>query len=208
MKDLVLRLILVINGEYKYISKNISANTKDNKKIIQSMHKVNYTTNLTKKYAKTKGLNVGDNTFEWKCPTCAYMTVCPKVLDPEKGSLKKYPFIKNGAQLILINNEKNKIYKDALEEYNKRIKDSDFDLTLDKELAEKLSNTGIHVISTEVYDCENYLFDSIGRSMSKQEKESVFEDIGENYSIGKNNKEYEDSIKADIERIKKLYGKK
>ncbi len=99
------------------------------------------------------------------CGDCKNMLRCPKVVDTEKRPLEKYPYIKNGVQIILIDNQINDLYNSSVKIYN-YLKDNDGFLLDDyPALKENLSNNGREITSFSVFECSKFVDDNDKKSI-------------------------------------------
>ena len=120
------------------------------------------------KYMESIGETI-DKKYRYLCRDCANMLKCPKVKDSDKKALNKYPFIKNGLEVIYVDVDKRKEYLSALKKQRKMIEDGSFD-EKDQNLNSLLASTGIDVPLIGVFKCSNFVDEIAPKKENKQKK--------------------------------------
>ncbi len=170
MKNYKIKVRVVFNGEYSVI--NIDKMSKDiNDKNIKSYLKDKVKSfTLMNRYVYNK-YKIKTNFEKNLCGDCKNMLNCPKVIDVQKGALKKYPYITNGIQIILVNNEINDIYNNSVKRYSDLKDNKDFNLDHYPTLEKKLSNNGMDFIHFSVFECSKFVDDNNKTSIENFKEE-------------------------------------
>lgn len=176
----IVKVIFVING--KYVEDKEEYTIEEFKEIKPNLKNPTYLNNLIRKYLSKNNITIGNNKLSYICPDCANMLRCPKVMNRDKKSIKAYPFITNGAQIVCINEFEREEYKIALAEYRKRLDSGDESVLKDLGILERLNSNGIEVPSISVFECKCYKDDkeialenrAKDREIKKQEKAKKF----------------------------------
>lgn len=173
MNDKIIKIIMVIDGKYKVVTKNYE-DSKECKKILANLSNYSYLNELMQRYINKNNLIVPHNQeLNVLCLNCANMLKCPKVLDKEKRTLKKYPFITYGIESILVDKDANKLYNDALLEYRKRLGDGDESVYSDLSLNQRLVDTGYNIKNICVYGCKKFVDDKDVEVKKKEEYKTL-----------------------------------
>lgn len=154
MGKYIIKIVAVHKGKYKVLDGNpfISKDTKDLPRYISTKIKPS---SLMKSVVK-EAYGINKNFYGNICGNCVYMLTCPKVMDNEKKLLKSYPFITDALELVLIDNEIRNDYEKAQKEYKEKIEQPFYQIIDDKELTERLKNTGISVPLISVFGCKKF----------------------------------------------------
>lgn len=163
-----IKIGVVLNGKQHLIDGKSIIDVKENKLPMYIRHKIKPNDLMTKAVKHIYNIDVS---FDGNiCGYCARMLHCPKVTEQEKRLLKGYPYITDGIEVILIDNEIRSTYNDALKEYNVRKNDPDFYLDGDRRLEDALNNNGIEVPIISVFDCKKFISDYEDRLVKKPKK--------------------------------------
>lgn len=152
------KIEVVLNGKYKMVDANSIINT-DNKRNLPEFirGKINPSDLMHETLRRIYNINVN---FKGNiCGDCARMLSCPKVMDKEKRLLKAYPYITDGLELILIDNDVRNTYENAIKEYKSKEKEPDFYLDDDANLKARLQDNGIDVSIISVFGCREFVPD-------------------------------------------------
>ncbi len=171
MNKYEIKIVMALNKKYKTIDGFLIFDRDNDKNLI---HHIKYEVRPSLlmheavKKAFCEDINFNGNI----CGDCAHMLDCAKVKDKEKRLFNAYPFITDGLEVILIDREISNNYKKAQEEYKKKENDPFFYLDDDKELKEKLKNTGIDVSLITVFGCENFVNEEGSTLIKKPKKQT------------------------------------
>lgn len=172
MNEYDLKIGLVLNKEYKFVSGNSLIKNVPQSNVKDYVRDKIKTPILMNKYARR--LYKVDQTFKSNiCGDCANMLICPKVRDREKRALKAYPFIIDGIEISLCDKKVQKVYLEALEKYNELKKDEHFFLDDYPELKLDLCNEGKEVVHMTVFECKNFISDEEKEAKEKAEKQMI-----------------------------------
>lgn len=154
-----LKIEMVLNGEYKLgngnaIIKDIDQN--DVKNFVNTKIKPEKIMNRCAKKVYNMNLEYNGNI----CGDCENFVFCPKVRDSEKRSLKAYPYITDGIEIILIDKEMHDSYLEACKTYNELKDNEDFSIEDDLEFRSTLNLTGREVSHILVTGCKKFVDDS------------------------------------------------
>jgi len=158
MKTYSIKAIVAYKGKYKIIDADILRRKVPDKKL-KSYLKDKTKPNEIMKSCVAKGYDEQVSFGINLCGACKNMLKCPKVLDTKKRSLEKYPYITAGLELVLMDVEKNKAYKNALKQYKELNQESDFNIDDYPKIKESLSDNGIEVPLITVFSCSRFVDD-------------------------------------------------
>lgn len=156
-KKVNMRILTIINGDYNVESKNYSYTDKEYKKRHTFFNSATNAKQALINYALKKGIVISPRELNYLCATCKNMLKCPKVMDSNKKTINKYPFIKTGIQVIYVDEEKRRKYKEFLDLQRASYESYDKYDEQDELIEQELKNGIRKVQMFQVYECDKYV---------------------------------------------------
>lgn len=157
MNDVLVRIILTLNGRTIKSSKEMNFESNQYKKVKQLISNAKCSVKYVNDFIDKNGINYKIENMHL-CGNCDNMFKCSKVCSSKKKNLDDYPFILDGIEIITYDLNKNKLFNEALLKYkNEDVLFED----LDEKTKNILRNNGKKIELFNVFSCVNFLDDKI-----------------------------------------------
>lgn len=157
MNDVLVRIILTLNGRTIKSSKEMNFESNQYKKVKQLISNAKCSVKYVNDFIDKNGIDYKIESMHL-CGNCANMFKCSKVCSSKRKNLDEYPFILDGIEIITYDLNKNKLFNEALLKYkNEDVLFED----LDEKTKNILRNNGKKIELFNVFSCVNFLDDKI-----------------------------------------------
>lgn len=157
MNDVLVRIILTLNGRTIKSSKEMNFESNQYKKVKQLISNAKCSVKYVNDFIDKNGIDYKIENMHL-CGNCANMFKCSKVCSSKRKNLDEYPFILDGIEIITYDLNKNKLFNEALLKYkNEDVLFED----LDEKTKNILRNNGKKIELFNVFSCVNFLDDKI-----------------------------------------------
>ena len=109
MNDVLVRIILTLNGRTIKSSKEMNFESNQYKKVKQLISNAKCSVKYVNDFIDKNGIDYKIENMHL-CGNCANMFKCSKVCSSKKKNLDKYPFILDGIEIITYDLNKNKLF--------------------------------------------------------------------------------------------------